>query len=91
MIDRLNAFRAGLALYVPARTRARLKSEKGQAFVEYALVLTLVAVAVVLILQWGSFTTALHDALQKVINALNSAGNGSGSTGSSGSSGGSGS
>jgi Flp pilus assembly pilin Flp len=52
----------------------RLRREEGQAFVEYALVLTLVAVAVALLTQWSSFTSAIHDSLQKVIDALSSAG-----------------
>jgi Flp pilus assembly pilin Flp len=79
MIDRLNAIIVK-ALYSPVRAQVTLKRQDGQAFVEYALVLTLVAVAVVLILQWGAFTGALHDALQRVINALNGAGTGTGTT-----------
>jgi Flp pilus assembly pilin Flp len=63
-----------VALYMPARARERLKRQDGQAFVEYALVLTLVAVAVVLLVQWGSFTGALKNALSRVENVLNTSG-----------------
>jgi Flp pilus assembly pilin Flp len=73
MIDRLNA--TFVALGVNLRSLAHdLRSQEGQAFVEYALVITLVAVAVALLTQWGTFTTAIHDSLQKVIDALNAAG-----------------
>jgi Flp pilus assembly pilin Flp len=51
-----------------------LRRQEGQAFVEYALVITLVAVAVALLTQWGAFRTAIHDSLQKVIDALGKAG-----------------
>jgi Flp pilus assembly pilin Flp len=70
---------AGLTLYVPegVRTRLRrLKSERGQAFVEYILLLTLVAIAITLILQWKSFTGALKDALNSITNVINSSNNG---------------
>jgi Flp pilus assembly pilin Flp len=73
MIDRLNAML--VALGVNMRSLAHdLEAQEGQAFVEYALVITLVAVAVALLTQWGTFTTAIHDSLQKVIDALNAAG-----------------
>lgn len=77
MFDSLNvAVRAGAALQsVGDRLVERLRRSEGQAFVEYVLVLTLVAVAVALLAQWTSFTGTISDSLQKVIDALKSAGN----------------
>ena len=74
MIDQLNIAIVRAAWGLQGRLADRLRREEGQAFVEYALVLTLVAVAVALLTQWGTFTTAIHDSLQKVIDALNKAG-----------------
>ena len=74
MIDRLNAMIVSAALSASDGVRNRLRREEGQAFVEYALVITLVAVAVALLAQWTNLTTAIHDSLQKVIDALKSAG-----------------
>jgi len=66
MIDRLNAIVVELALHLPARARQRLtnlKHQEGQAFVEYVLLLTVVAIAVALLQAWtgfvGTITTAL--------------------------------
>jgi Flp pilus assembly pilin Flp len=74
MFDRLHLLRAGLALYVPERARTRLRrlteSERGQAFVEYVLLLTLVSIAVVLIVEWGNFTTALKNAVNDITNVI---------------------
>jgi Flp pilus assembly pilin Flp len=83
MIDRLNAMFVEIALYMPARAKERLqnlKSQDGQAFVEYALVLTLVAVAVALLAQWGTFTNALAGALNRVENVLKNSGTSGGAT-----------
>ena len=73
MTDRLNAMFIALELNIRARLDD-LRRQEGQAFVEYALVITLVAVAVALLTQWGAFRTAIHDSLQKVIDALGKAG-----------------
>ena len=68
MIDRFNSMVAGLALYVPAgaRRRLRLADVRGQAFVEYVLLLTVVAIAVALIAEWGNFVGAITNALQTI-------------------------
>jgi Flp pilus assembly pilin Flp len=77
MFDSLNvAVRVGTALQsVGDRLAERLRRSEGQAFVEYVLVLTLVAVAVALLTQWTSFTGTISDSLQKVMDALKNAGN----------------
>ncbi|HET8527968.1 MAG TPA: hypothetical protein VFL60_03585 [Gaiellaceae bacterium] len=46
------------------------RSERGQAFVEYALLLIVVAVAVAALADWGAFKGAIGTALTKVENAL---------------------
>ena len=74
MVDQLNVGILRQMLAVQDALANRLRREEGQAFVEYALVLTLVAVAVALLTQWAAFTNAITESLQKVINALNSAG-----------------
>ena len=75
MFDSLNAVRIAVTLQtLQTRLVDRLRRNDGQAFVEYVLVLTLVAVAVALLAQWTSFTTTISNSLQKVIDALNKAG-----------------
>lgn len=74
MIDQLNVKLLAFAAALGSRVGDRLRREDGQAFVEYALVLTLVAVAVALLAQWTNFTTEISNSLQKVINALKNAG-----------------
>lgn len=59
---------------LPTRVLERLRRREGQAFVEYALVLTLIAVGVALLTQWGGFMGAIHASLQRVIDELNGAG-----------------
>jgi len=81
MIDRLNAVIVSWALSASAGAKDRLKREQGQAFVEYALVITLVAVAVALLTQWTAFTSELGNSLKRVITALKDAGGGSGGGG----------
>ena len=44
--------------------------ESGQTFVEYALVLVLVAVAVSVLAAWTNLDTAIGGALQNVANSL---------------------
>lgn len=74
MLRGLNALVIEAALGWPRRAWDHLRGQDGQGFVEYALVLTLVAAGFVLLLQWGAFTTALHGSLKRVIDEVNSAG-----------------
>jgi Flp pilus assembly pilin Flp len=76
MFDSLNvAVRVGTALQsIGDRLVERLRRSEGQAFVEYVLVLTLVAVAVALLAQWTNFTTTISSSLQRVMDALTNAG-----------------
>lgn len=80
MIDQINVGVVWAMLKVRRAVPERLRNEQGQAFVEYALILTLVAVAVALLAQWSTFTNAISSSLGKVINALQNAGSGSGGT-----------
>ncbi len=76
MFDSLNvAVRVGTALQsIGDRLVERLRRSEGQAFVEYVLVLTIVAVAVALLAQWTNFTTTISSSLQRVMDALTNAG-----------------
>ena len=74
MVDKLNVGILRQMLAMQDTLANRLRREEGQAFVEYALVLTLVAVAVALLTQWSAFTDAITNSLQKVIDALTNAG-----------------
>jgi Flp pilus assembly pilin Flp len=74
MTDRLNALIVAIGVHVRAHLDDLRRQQGGQAFVEYALVITLVAVAVALLTQWGLFTKAISNSLQKVIDALGKAG-----------------
>jgi Flp pilus assembly pilin Flp len=76
MIQVLNSVRAGLVLYVPEKVRTRLRTlheERGQAFVEYALLLLFIAVAVAVTTAFTDLGTKIQDALVAVKNAINSA------------------
>ena len=46
------------------------KDESGQTFVEYALVLSVIVVGVLLAATWGGLTTGIQHAITKVTNAL---------------------
>lgn len=70
MIGSVGALLVRLRLAAAAGPR-----DDGQAFVEYVLVLSLVAIAVALITQWGLFSSTIHASLQRVIDELQSAGN----------------
>ena len=48
----------------------KLRSERGQTFVEYALLLLLVAVAITAAVDWGGFLAAIQKALTSVENKL---------------------
>jgi Flp pilus assembly pilin Flp len=47
-----------------------LKSEDGQTFVEYALILAVVVVAVLLAVTWTGLGTAIQNAITQVSNAI---------------------
>ena len=49
---------------------ARLRGEKGQTFVEYALILAVVVVGVLLAVTWGGLGTAIQAAIDKVTTAI---------------------
>ena len=57
-------------LLAVAVRRVNARQECGQTFVEYALVLVLVAVAVSVLAAWGDLATAIGDALASVGDAL---------------------
>lgn len=63
-----------LMIWGATGVRGRLRREEGQAFVEYSLVLLLVAVAVALLAQWDLFRDAIVNALDRVGDALSGAG-----------------
>jgi Flp pilus assembly pilin Flp len=52
---------------------ARVRREQGQTFVEYALILAVVVVAVLLAVTWGGLGTAIQGAITQVQNAINGA------------------
>ena len=47
-----------------------LKKDEGQTFVEYALVLSVIVVAVLLAVTWTGLGTAIGTAITKVTNAI---------------------
>jgi Flp pilus assembly pilin Flp len=69
MFDRFNAWVG--SLYVQSHD---LKKEDGQTFVEYALVLAVIVVGVLLAVVWTGLGTAITTAIGKVTNALTAAG-----------------
>ena len=70
----LNSMIPALALYVPEGARKRLRSltgERGQAFVEYVLLLlTIVAIAVALLAAWTGFVGTITTALTTIGNTI---------------------
>jgi Flp pilus assembly pilin Flp len=65
MFDRFNAWVGSLI----AGTQD-LKNESGQTFVEYALVLAVIVVAVLLATTWTGLGTAIDGAITDVVNAF---------------------
>ena len=63
MFDRFNA-------WVGSLLAGNLKSESGQTFVEYALVLSVIVVGVLLAATWTGLTTAITGAITDVVNAF---------------------
>jgi Flp pilus assembly pilin Flp len=49
---------------------ARVRSERGQTFVEYALILSVVVVGVLLTVTWGGLGTAIQAAISQVSGAI---------------------
>jgi Flp pilus assembly pilin Flp len=70
MGEHVNRVIVSAALEVDERIRDLRRSERGQAFVEYALLLLVVAVAVAALADWGAFKGAIGTALTKIENAL---------------------
>jgi Flp pilus assembly pilin Flp len=62
MLDRLTAWATMLM--------GRLDSDEGQTFVEYALILAVVVVAVLLAVTWTGLGTAIQNAITQVSNAI---------------------
>jgi Flp pilus assembly pilin Flp len=62
MFDRFMAWATALI--------AESKNESGQTFVEYALVLSVIVVGVLLAATWGGLTTAIQGAITDVVNAF---------------------
>jgi hypothetical protein len=62
MFDRFNAWVGSLV--------AGVKGESGQTFVEYALVLSVIVVGVLLAATWTGLTAAITGAINTVITAL---------------------
>jgi Flp pilus assembly pilin Flp len=52
---------------------ARLRKEQGQTFVEYALILAVVVVGVLLAVTWGGLGDAIQTAIDAVTTAINGA------------------
>ncbi|MFL5966957.1 MAG: hypothetical protein ACJ747_10435 [Gaiellaceae bacterium] len=50
--------------------RFEVKSDEGQTFVEYALILAVVVVAVLLAVTWTGLGTAIQNAITQVSNAI---------------------
>jgi Flp pilus assembly pilin Flp len=68
MFDRFNAFLGSLLA-----GNVDLKKEDGQTFVEYALVLSVIVVGVLLATTWLGLGTAISAAVAKVANAITTA------------------
>jgi Flp pilus assembly pilin Flp len=52
---------------------SRMRSERGQTFVEYALILAVVVVGVLLAVTWSGLGDAIQAAIDAVTNAINGA------------------
>jgi Flp pilus assembly pilin Flp len=59
-----------LFVSVDGRLRDLSRSESGQGFVEYTLLLLFVALGVFALVDWGTLKTAIGTALNNVANAI---------------------
>jgi Flp pilus assembly pilin Flp len=64
-MDRFNAWVGALVARI-----ANIKEEGGQTFVEYALVLSVIVVGVLLLATWSGLTTAIQGAIDDVVDAF---------------------
>ena len=65
----LDSMIAGLALYVPEGARKRLRpldGERGQAFVEYVLLLSVITITVFAVATWTDLGKTITDAVKAV-------------------------
>jgi Flp pilus assembly pilin Flp len=74
MIDRANVLLLTLMSAASAGID-RLKREEGQTFVEYALVILLIGVAVGTLAAWGGLRTAISDAIDGIRDTISNAPN----------------
>jgi Flp pilus assembly pilin Flp len=65
MLERINLLAARFAGWFEGR-----ENEDGQTFVEYALILAVVVVAVLLAVTWTGLGTAIQNAITQVSNAI---------------------
>jgi Flp pilus assembly pilin Flp len=65
MLEHFNLWAASLVGRIE-----ELKNEDGQTFVEYALILAVVVVAVLLAVTWGGLGTAIQSAITQVAQAI---------------------
>jgi Flp pilus assembly pilin Flp len=72
MIDRANVLLTELFSAASAGID-RLRREEGQTFVEYALVILLIAVAVGAVATWDPLQTAITDAVDKIKTTITDA------------------
>jgi len=74
MIQLLNSVRAGLGLHVPERMARRLEdlaSERGQAFVEYMILLVFIAIAGATLIAFTGLGGDIQGALTTIGNKIN--------------------
>jgi len=65
MLDRFYAWATARVYQIE-----ELKNDEGQTFVEYALILSVVVVAVLLAVTWGGLGLAIQNAITQVSNAI---------------------
>jgi Flp pilus assembly pilin Flp len=65
MLDRFYAWATARVYQIE-----ELKNDEGQTFVEYALILAVVVVAVLLAVTWTGLGTAIQNAITQVSNAI---------------------
>jgi Flp pilus assembly pilin Flp len=68
MMDRFYAWATALAYRIE-----ELKNDEGQTFVEYALILSVVVVGVLLAVTWTGLGTAVGNAITQVSNKIGAA------------------